>query len=496
MKLNAPLLPLAVMLMVGIWAGQWTERWPVLLAMLIAVVVASCFSGRFPRLQTAGIYAATVLIGMLLASRQRQQLNVHWPQKPSDVTLVVMSESKFSAKTVSFDVVTADGHHKLRCYVRRDADSEQISLGQGLRITAIINKVREYKNGHFDYRRYMQCHGYTGQLYANNHQWQWKTVSLSALSRTDRLRLRFLLWRHQLLQHVRQQISDDSAYGVLAAMTLGEKTALDKELKETFSQVGASHILALSGLHLMILYSVITLVLGWHRYHAVTQVATILMVWAFALLTGLSTSVVRSAFMISIYALLSVGHRERMSVNTLAFVAIVLLMVNPMALYDLGFQLSFMAVLGIVLIHPLINNLVPAHVQLRHRLLSSAWGLVTVSLAAQIATAPLVAYYFGRFSTWFLLSNFIVIPAAWLILHAALLAVVCCWWPWALHTLATVLTWLVSAMNHALTVVSQWPMSSIEDIRLSALQVCLIYIIIAGCYVIVSLTYPVTRRNG
>ena len=279
---------------------------------------------------------------------------------------------------------------------------------------------------------------------------------------------------------------------MIAAMTLGEKSVLSKDLKDTYSRVGASHILALSGLHLMIIYSVVTLVIGWHRYRIATQTIMVLALWAFALLTGLSTSVVRSAFMISIYALLSLGYRERMSVNTLAFVAVVLLVVNPLSLYDLGFQLSFLSVLSILLIHPLLNNLVQAHIQQQHRWLSAVWGLVTVSIAAQIGTAPLVAYQFGRFSTWFLLSNFIVVPLAWLILCVTLLCLVVSWWSWAATVLTTLLVWLTDAMNHALAWVAQLPLSSIEGLSLTLLQLFLIYLIIVCCYVALAISRRAT----
>ena len=496
MKIHAPLLPLAVSMIAGIWMSQRIDDWLVPLGVLAIVVVTICCIGRYPRLQTAGIIVGTLLLGMVLGSRQRQQLNVEWSQEKQLVEVVVTSEVKVKEKTVVFDALTADGQHKIRCSIQRDNDSEQIQIGQGLEVYTRIKKVHEYHNGHFNYLQYMLCHGFTGELYAYSNQWQWQTVSLKELSTTDRLRLRFLVWRHELLEHFKRQDMDEDAYSVITAMTLGEKTTLSKELKDTYSQVGASHILALSGLHLMIIYSVITLVLGWHHYRMATQIMVVLTIWAFALLTGLSTSVVRAAFMISVYALLSLGYRERMSVNTLAFVAIVLLAINPMAIYDLGFQLSFLAVLGILLIHPLINNLIAPDVQLRHRWLSSAWGLVTVSIAAQIATAPLIAYQFGRFSTWFLLSNFIVIPMAWLLLNIALLSIVFFWWSWALNGLLAILTWLATTMNHALEWVAGLPMSSIEGINLSTVQLYLIYIIVGCLWIAISLRFPATRRSG
>jgi competence protein ComEC len=184
-----------------------------------------------------------------------------------------------------------------------------------------------------------------------------------------------------------------------------------------------------------------------------------------------------------------------MSVNTLAFVAIVMLVISPQMLYDVGFQLSFMAVLSIVLWHPLLNGLIPLHIQQRHRWLSGLWGLVTVSTAAQIGTAPLVAYYFGRLPVWFLLSNFIVIPLATVVLYLTLILVVVSWWSWAAGLVAGALTMVVVMMEHGLAWVGALPYSSIDDIQLSVPRVYLIYIIIGSMFVAVSLRFPAVRRS-
>ena len=314
-------------------------------------------------------------------------------------------------------------------------------------------------------------------------------------TRDSGLRQQFLEWRSVLLEKYHEWGVGNEAYGVVAAMTLGDKKAIDKDTKETYRVAGASHILALSGLHLMIIYSVITLLVGWMRFRLLSQVIIVLAIWAFALLTGLSPSVTRSAAMITVYALLSLGYRERMSVNTLAFVAIIMLIISPSMLYDVGFQLSFMAVLSIVLWHPLLNGLIPLHVQQRHRWLSNLWGLITVSTAAQIGTAPLVAYYFGRLPVWFLLSNFIVIPLATVVLYLTLALVVFNWWTWAATLVAKVLTAVVVTMERGLAWVGALPYSSIDGIQLSVLRVYLIYIIIGSLFVAVSIRFPAIRRS-
>lgn len=302
--------------------------------------------------------------------------------------------------------------------------------------------------------------------------------------------------RQQLLQHYRSWDLDDEALGVVAAMTLGEKSALDRDLKDTYSRVGAAHILALSGLHLMIIYTVIAFFIGWRRFRIFSQVVIILSIWAFAVMVGMSPSVVRSAVMISLYALLSLGHRDRMSVNTLALTAIIMLAVNPQSLYSISFQLSFMAVLAILLFNPLFYRLVPLHVLQHHRWLGILWGLTTVSLSAQIGTAPLVAYYFGRFSTWFLLSNYFVIPLASAVLYLTLGCLATGWWTVLHQMLISLLAGVVVLMNRLLQAVARLPYSSIEDLHPTVWQVIFVYLVIGCGYVLLSLYTPKVQQNG
>ena len=302
-----------------------------------------------------------------------------------------------------------------------------------------------------------------------------------------RAKLNALDLREKLLKEETRWNVDEEAQGVIAAMTLGDKSLLDKDVKNTYRKVGVAHILALSGLHLTIIYAVITMALGWWRSLMLKQVITILSIWAFAFMVGLSPSVVRSSVMISIYALLSLGYREKMSVNTLAFTAIIMLVVNPRSLYDVGFQLSFAAVLAILVLNPLFSKVIPLHVLQRHRWLRFWWGLTTVSISAQMGTAPLVAYYFGTFSTYFLLSNYIVVPLASAILYLTLACLMTSWWIGLQAWLVALLGCIVGTMNWILEVIGALPKSCVEGINLSTLQLYLIYILIGSLVVLLSL---------
>ena len=296
-----------------------------------------------------------------------------------------------------------------------------------------------------------------------------------SFSHMERVQQRCLYYRQELLDRYRTQTAEEEQFAVLAAMTLGDKSALTKELRETYSVTGASHILALSGLHLGIIYLLLFRLTLGRRRSWLSQVIIILSIWAFAFLTGLSTSVIRSATMISIYALFSVGGRHRSPVNILCFTAIVMLLVNPASLFDIGFQLSFSAVLAILLLMPLFESFFPEHYFEGRPLQHYIYNMVGLSVAAQIGVAPLIACYFGRFSTYFLLTNFIVIPAATMILYGALLVMM-------IPSLAPVLLGFVGILNKALGWVSQMPCASIDGLHPSVLQICLLYVVFFCVY--------------
>ena len=303
-------------------------------------------------------------------------------------------------------------------------------------------------------------------------------------SRTERSKAYFLHQRSKLLERFSDNGIDGDAYAVLAAMSLGDKSALSRDVKDTYSVSGASHVLALSGLHLGIIYMLLSMFLPRRRWPALSQLLIVLMIWAFVFLVGMSVSVVRSAVMLTLYGLLSIGNREKMSINALAFTAIAMLMWNPAWLFDVGFQMSFMAVLAILLFVPLFEDVFPAEYLMEHRWLKWAWGMVAVSCSAQLGVAPLIAFYFGRFSTYFLLTNFIVVPAAILILWLSIVVLV-------FPSLAYLLLYIVQLLNAILLRITAIPGASIDGLHPSVLQVVLIYILIFCTYLLIGRIKPV-----
>jgi competence protein ComEC len=462
--------------------GDW------LLPTFVVMVVGTMLLWRYAVMQSAAIAVCFVLLGGLLVQRQEASLRVSWPEQELVYEAVVLSDPVEKAKTMAVDILLTESGRKLKCYfykerrregVRSEGErSRNLKIGDGLRIQSRIRPNSEWRKGTFDYRRYLEVHGFTGQTFVSSWKWQKAQISLRNLSRLDRTRLYFLKLRSRLLSRIKTDQADANAVAVVAAMALGDKSALTHELREVYSVSGASHVLALSGLHLSIIFMLLTLLLGGSKFFTVhCSLLPLLSIWAFVFLVGMPTSVIRSATMLTVYALLSLGHRDKMSVNTLAFTALLVLLVSPLSLFDIGFQMSYLAVFSILLIVPLSERLFPVGYLMTHRVIKWLWGMVAVSCAAQIGVAPLVAYYFGRLPVYFLLTNFIVIPAAILILWLSPMV-------FLFPSLAYLLLYIVSGLNTLLTTIASIPGASIDGLYPTKLQATMTYVVIVACYLL------------
>ena len=445
---HAPLLPLTCCLIAGIAVGSHllptaTWLWPLV---LLAMVVAAWASDRWPLVQSIAIHVCFVVLGLTVAPHDKEQTS----DRPGQEAVVASLPAE-RPKTLMVELLLPQTGEQRRCYFWKDEAARTLTIGDNLIVS--IHDERFVWSG----------------------DWQRGGDGFNQLSRWQRVRLKALQWRGQLLASLRQQGGDEAALAVLAAMTLGDKSGLSAEIRETYSISGASHVLALSGLHLSIIYLLLTLLTLGHRRFWLGQVLLVVAIWAFALLTGLSNSLVRAATMLTIYSLFALGGRRHAPLGVLSFTAMLMLLIDANALFDVGFQLSFMAMLGILLFVPLFNRFVSQQWLLRHRLAKWLYGLACVSVAAQLGTAPLVAYYFGRFSTWFLLTNFLVIPAATIILAGAIVVLV-------MPAASTALLWVVGMLNSTLQGITKMPLASIEGLHPTQLQVALLYVAVGILY--------------
>ena len=447
----------------------------ILILVFLSVLVLTFICRRRPLLQSIALYTCALTLGMALGGGLAQELP---QQRYVDETLgsmpscyghpcVVMSEPAEKPKTVAVDLLLpGDGGTTFRCYLRKDERSLRLKVGDEL-VVQFWEPPSPLKGE--------LARGLPLQFVRSN-EWQLGGGGKRLMTRWQRMRLSFLLLRHRLLERLRGLHADDDAYAVLAAMTLGDKSALSPQLRNTYSVSGASHVLALSGLHLGIVYGVLTMLMLRRRRFWLAQVLTVLCLWAFAFLTGLSPSITRSALMLTVYAIFSVRSRGWPSVNVLCFAAIIMLLVHPSTLFEVSFQMSFASVFSILMFMPFFDGAMPSVV--RHwRVLRWLWGMVAISVAAQLGVAPLIAYYFGRFSTYFILTNFLVIPAAFIILWLTPLVLL-------VPQCGSILAYTAKQLNNGISAIAELPCSSIDGLHPSVLQVALIYLLIVIAYLI------------
>ncbi len=474
---TAPLLHIAICLMAGIVIGEYSNAPFPLFPVLVVSVVTTLLLGRFPYVQSFAVCVCTLMLGWLVMERQQESLRVEWPHSEVVYEAVVISDPVEKPKTMAMDLLLAGSGRKIKCYIYKDERSRGLRIGDGLKLQSAIKPNREWRSGNFSYKRHLEIRDFTGSTYVAGWKWQHAQVSLRDVSRLERTRLFFLKLRSRLLSRLRDEGGGGDSFAVVAAMGLGDKSSLSKELRDVYSVTGGAHVLALSGLHLGIIYMLLSWLIVGRRWRNVSLLVIILSIWAFVFLVGLSTSVVRSAIMLSVYALMSLGHRDKMSVNTLAFTAIVMLLVNPLSLFDVGFQMSFAAVGSILLLLPLFEEMAPMQVLLVHPVLKWLMTMMAVSCAAQLGTAPLIAYYFGRFSTYFLLTNLVVIPAVTLILYLSVAVLLV---PSLLH----LLLYIAGLLNLILGKIATFPGASVE-IHPSLLQTLLVYVVIFASYLLI-----------
>lgn len=484
-----PVLRLALFLIAGIVLGELLYGVLSFKAWFAATVVSlllTLLAWKHCILQSVMIFITCMLFGGSLVSVELDKAYMPVPDKDMAYSAVVISQPVVSGKVIRCDLMIADVSHpvKVKASIYRDERADKLRVGDGIKAVSLLEKPSGYADSDFDYGRYLLYHGYVATTFIYIDEWSKAVVDLTRLSLIQRTRIAALVFRDRLLRRYTDMGFSGQSYAVLAAMTLGDKSSLSDRLKEDYSVSGASHILALSGLHLGIIYAILSMIFLRRRWQIASQVLILLAIWTYVFIVGMSASVVRSAVMITVYSFVSLLNRNKMSLNTLAVAAVVILIVNPLYLYDVGFQMSFAAVFFIILFYRPVLNLMPGCV-MGIPVIRQIWQMMSVSLAAQIGVAPLIAFYFGRFSCYFLLTNIIVVPAATIILYGAVLMAALSFVPYLQTLLSALLLKVVVLLNSGVSFVAELPGASIDGIAIGLLQLVLIYVAIFSFSVLV-----------
>ena len=451
-------------------------------AFIISLVLAVVVKG-YSIAQTVVLFMACLCSGGCLAERELSSVRVDAPDGEVCYEAVVVSPLEEAGKVMRCDLLITNWPRpvKIRASIFKDARAERLEPGNGLRVRSKLEKPASFAGSTFDYGRYLLFHGYSFTTFLYVDDWSGDVVSFERLSLVDRSKIKALQLRGKLLDNLKKLGIEGQDYAVLAAMTLGERVSMSDDMTDDYSASGALHILSLSGMHLGIIYAMLLLLFFKRRSSVIVQVIIVTAVWAYVFIAGLPVSAVRSAVMLSVCSFVNLLNRDKISLNVLAVAAFSVLVVNPLNLYDVGFQMSFMSVMFIIVFYPVFYYVMPQRIR-NIRVVNYIWQMTAVSLSAQLGVAPLVALYFGRFSCYFLLANFAVIPLSAVILYGVAFIMLFAWLPWLQGILSAIVVKAVELMNASVSFVASLPAASIDGISINPVQVLMLYILMFSIY--------------
>ncbi|MDH5475482.1 MAG: ComEC family competence protein [Cyclobacteriaceae bacterium] len=358
------------------------------------------------------------------------------------------------------------GIGKVYLYIKSDSSKSLIKYGQKLLVAGSPSKIESPKNpNEFNYSEYI---GFKGIYFS--HFIRFNEYSIVSNGHGSKIIEYSIIARNWCEKIIEQHISTKRERAIALALIIGVKDEISKGVSSAYSSAGAMHVLAVSGLHVGVIYWIIILLLKPlknNRFGKWIFLVTVLMgLWGYAFITGLSASVLRAVTMFSFVSMASVTNRQSNIYNTLAISAFVLLCFNPYLIMAVGFQLSFLAVFGIVYLQSKIYNLW----YVKNKIIDKVWVITSVSIAAQIATAPLVALYFHQLPSYFFISNLFVIPGAFIILCSGLLLFAVDWVPMIGEWIGWMLQKEIWIINELVFLIKEIPNNTFDNIYLTTFQ--------------------------
>ncbi|MFC2138898.1 ComEC/Rec2 family competence protein, partial [Bacteroidota bacterium] len=354
------------------------------------------------------VNAFMILFGVLLI-----HLNQNKPENKfndANTFIGIIDEAPLKKENSIKTIVKLVFPEKYKVLIYLEPSDDDPKLGDYLIFNTHLKNTSNTGNPHeFDYKKYLSFHNIHLQSYIKKENWTISKVPGPFQIRYYANNIRYKIFKlYQLNELTGKELN------IISALTLGYKSNLSRETKEIFSKSGAIHILAVSGLHVGIIYLLFSFIFKFldntKRGRVLKSLIILILIWIYAFITGLSPSIQRASLMFSIIIFGNLLSKQNSVYQSLALSAFIILLINPYELTEIGFQLSYTAVFGIVYFQPRIFKLIA----FKNPILSYLWALISVSIAAQITTFPLILYYFHQFPSLFIISNLVVVPFAFI----------------------------------------------------------------------------------
>lgn len=362
---------------------------------------------------------------------------------------------------------------KTLVYVKKNKQSKTIRYGDVLLANSAIIEINDVLDPYeYNYKNYLENNNIFFQTYiGDNSSWNfYKRDDGNFIKKSS------LIIRDYFLEVLNENNITGNNFAVASALVIGYEDKLTNETYSLFSEAGVLHILSVSGLHVAIIFYVFSSVFQFIekvKYGKIIKAILLLFcLWFYASVTGLSPSVMRSAAMFSLVVVAQMLKQKASIFNSMSASAFILLLINPLTLFDIGFQLSYLAVLGIVTFNPLFDKLYEP----QNWLSKQVWSIISVSISAQLITLPISLYYFNQFPSYFLIANLIIIPLSTIILYLGLALALL----GKIIILATPIAWVfnkaISLLLYCSELITTFPNASIHHIYFSVKDMLLVYV--------------------
>lgn len=455
-------------------------------AMVVSFVISEKKQFSFRWLFGAGLFVFVFGLFTFLFGQKKEESQWRFADKPMACIGTVIEVPREKPRSFACNVkISYPISRKIVVYLQKEDRVRNINPGDEI---IFIARVRPFKNfgnpDDFDYVRFMRNNGFSGSAYLSSSNWH-PTGKEHASLYVSAQKV-----RKKALEFYRMFELDNDAYSFVSALTLGYKHDLTNELQEAFRASGTAHVLAVSGLHVGIVYGIFAFLFSFlgktgGRF-VLKQILVIAALWFYAFVTGLSPSVLRATLMLTIVSVGWVGGKSGFTLNTLAAAALFILFFNPMSLFNVGFQMSFIAVLAILSFNPVLNSLYRP----KKRIIKKGWGLFSVSISAQTGIFPIALHYFGTFPTFFFIANMLVVPLMGIIIYACVPVILLTglkpFQSVIVEGLYPVFGWILKALIHVVLKVVSFietlPYAQLSGKPVSALQMVLLLLIVVAVF--------------
>lgn len=489
-----PFIRITSLFLIGILINHYfqldTRLLAVILAILISTLILFWHNSNFVSIQIQNtiISAAIVLIGVFYPDHALEKPDFDFSQKDYYLAEVCQKPGE-KAKTFQTILLIQNSKlsspEKIIAYFSKVGFDSTITTGDQLIILAKPQKIKNAGNPfEFDYQSLMHQRNIWFSAYLPEGTYLKTGQQVSHISNlSEKVRDRLVVMLAEALPNKEER-------SVVSALTLGYRTEIDQDTLDYFASTGAMHVLSVSGLHVALIYMILGFLLAFLKRgksgSIIFPVVMISFLWIYAFISGFSPPVQRATVMFT-FVIIGNGIRRPVNIyNSLTASALFLILLSPNVLFDIGFQLSYLAIFGIVLIQPVLNNIF----ELTNPILKWSWSLFTVSVAAQLMTFPLGLFYFNQFPNLFWLSNFVVVPITTLIMWFGIAFFIFS----PFHGLAMFVGAIIQKLTHfmllSLKAMDAQPIAVTKGIVLTTGQVWMLYGLIT-----VLLIYVISKRK-